>query len=120
MAFACLARLLRRDSRKISAELLNGLAKRDLADITAGAESLPGAWRVEAGEGDAGRAWLRPLGDRTVPAFAFARGDGFITVRMAHAEQSNSASSMVFGVFTSVVAALDAIHNDVLLAYELR
>jgi hypothetical protein len=119
MAFACLARLLRRDPRVISAELL-GLAKRDLADITAGAESLPGTWRVEAGDGDAGRAWLRPLGDRMVPAFAFARGDGIITVRIARADQNNAAGAMVFGVFTSVVAALDAIHNDVLLAYELR
>ena len=92
------------------------LARRDLAEITAGAEALPGAWRVETADGGAGgvgRAFLRPVGDAVLPSFAFVRRDGFITVRMTRPDGNSSANSLVFGVFTSPVAALDAIHNDV-------
>jgi hypothetical protein len=92
------------------------LARRDLAEITAGAEALPGAWRVETADGSAGgvgRALLRPVGDAVLPSFAFVRRDGFITVRMTRPDGNSSANSLVFGVFASPVAALDAIHNDV-------
>lgn len=92
------------------------LARRDLAEITAGAEALPGAWRVETADGDTGgvsRAFLRPIGDAVLPSFAFVRRDGFITVRMSRPDCESAANSLVFGVFASPVAALDAIHNDV-------
>lgn len=92
------------------------LTRRDLSEITAGAEALPGTCRVETAEGDAGgvgRALLRPLGDAALPSFAFVRRDGLITVRMTRPDGRSPASSLVFGVFASPVAALDAIHNDV-------
>jgi hypothetical protein len=92
------------------------LARRDLADITAGAQALPGAWRVETADGGAGgvcRALLRPIGDAVQPSFAFVRRDGFLTVRMTRPDGNSLANSLVFGVFASPMAALDAIHNDV-------
>lgn len=92
------------------------LAGRDLTEIAAAAEVLPGAWQVETAEGDTGdvgRTLLRPLGDAALPSFAFVRRDGFITVRMICRDESSHASSLIFGVFASAAMALDAIHNDV-------
>ena len=92
------------------------LARHDLAEIAVGAEALPGDWCVETTDGDnggVGRALLCPQGNRALPTFALLRRDGFITVRMMRPEDSKTAGSSVFGVFASVVAAFDAIHNDV-------
>jgi len=93
------------------------LARRDLAEITVGAEALPGNWRVETTDcsenGGIGRALLHPQGNGALPTFDFLRRDGFITVRMMRPDDSRTAGSLVFGVFASVVAAIDAIHNDV-------
>ena len=96
------------------------LARRDVTEIAAAAEALPGAWRVETGEGDTGevgQTLLRPLGNAVLPSFAFARRDGFITVRVMCRNENSHASSMIFGVFASAAAALDAIHNDVVTRY---
>lgn len=93
------------------------LAHRDLAEIAVGAEALPGNWCVETKEvedGGAGRALVYPQGNGALPTFAFLRRDGFITVRMMRPDSGRTAGSLVFGVFASVVAAFDAIHNDVL------
>ncbi len=92
------------------------LARRDLAEISVRAEALPGNWCVETNEvenGGIGRALVYPRGNGALPTFAFLRRDGFITVRMMRSEDSKTAGSLVFGVFASVVAAFDAIHNDV-------
>jgi hypothetical protein len=92
------------------------LAERDLTEIADGAEALPGNWSVETMDGEnggIGRALLYPQDDRALPTFAFLRRDGFITVRMMRPEDRRTAGSLVFGVFASVVAAIDAIHNDV-------
>ncbi|MEJ0015765.1 MAG: hypothetical protein WDN25_04215 [Acetobacteraceae bacterium] len=118
-----------RERRRLVAA--TALARRDLADLAAGAEALPGKWRIETDDADtssAMRAWLRPMGDPAAPAFGFARGDGFILVHMSrgdtHGESGAPASgapasgrqasgTLVFGAFASVVAAFDAIHNDI-------
>lgn len=93
-----------------------GLARRDLVEIAAAADALPGDWNVETPDSDAetiGRTVLRPSTETKLPTFAFARSDGFITVRMTRPGQGVPTGSVVFGVFTSIVAAFDAIHNDV-------
>jgi hypothetical protein len=90
------------------------LVGRDLSDIAAGAAELPGKWRLETAESVTGgppSARLRPPGGSALPHFAFARREGFITARVTAA---GSAVSMVFGVFATANAALDAIHNDIM------
>lgn len=92
------------------------LAPRDLAEITVGAEALPGDWRVETKDvenGEASRALVYPQGNGALPTFAFLRRGGFITVSMMRPDGAKTAGSLVFGVFASVVAAFDAIQNDV-------
>lgn len=92
------------------------LARRDIADIEAGVEGLPGDWRVATIQGDNGgvaQAAICPLDNERLPEFALARRDGFIMVRMNRADPAGEIGSLVFGVFASTVAALDAIHNDV-------
>jgi hypothetical protein len=92
------------------------LAKRDLVEIAACAKVLPGTWQVETGEGDSTElagTWLRPQDEAMVPAFGIARADGVIMVRMSRADDERHMGPLVFGVFGSIVAALDAIHNDV-------
>jgi hypothetical protein len=92
------------------------LAKRDLVEIAACAKVLPGTWQVETREGDsAGLAgtWLRPQDETMAPAFGIARADGVIMVRRSRADDERQAGPLVFGMFGSIAAALDAIHNDV-------
>jgi hypothetical protein len=61
--------------------------------------------------GGAESARVLPPRGSALPHFAFARREGFITVRMTAA---GSVGSLVFGVFATANAALDAIHNDVM------
>jgi len=90
------------------------LVGRDLTEISAGVAELPGNWRLDTTEnitGGAESARILPPRGSALPHFAFARREGFITVRTAAA---GSAGSLVFGVFATANAALDAIHNDVM------
>ena len=90
------------------------LVGRDLTDIAAGVAELPGNWRLDTTEsitGGAESARILPPRGSALPHFAFARREGFITVRMIAA---GSAGSLVFGVFATANAALDAIHNDIM------
>jgi hypothetical protein len=90
------------------------LVGRDLTDISAGVAELPGNWRLDATEsvtGGAETARIVPPRGSALPDFAFARREGFITVRM---NAAGSAGSLVFGVFATANAALDAIHNDIM------
>jgi hypothetical protein len=90
------------------------LVGRDLTEISAGLAELPGSWRLDTSEsitGGAESARVLPPRGSVLPHFAFARREGFITVRMIAA---GSAGSLVFGVFATANAALDAIHNDVM------
>ncbi len=92
------------------------LAKRDLVEIAACAKVLPGTWQIETGEGDSADlsgTWLRPQDEVEVPAFGIARADAVIMVRMSRDDDERHSGRLVFGVFGSIVAALDAIHNDV-------
>jgi hypothetical protein len=90
------------------------LVGRDLTEITAGVAELPGNWRLDTTEsltGGAETARILPPRGSALPHFALARREGFITVRVTAA---GSAGSLVFGVFATVNAALDAIHDDVM------
>ena len=90
------------------------LVGRDLSDIALGVAELPGNWRLDTTEnvtGAAESARILPPRGSSLPHFVFERREGFITVRMTGA---GSAGSLVFGVFATANAALDAIHNDVM------
>ena len=90
------------------------LVGRDLTEISAGVAELSGSWRLDTTEsitGGAETARILPPRGSALPHFPFARREGFITVRMTAA---GAAGSLVFGVFATVNAALDAIHNDVM------
>jgi hypothetical protein len=92
------------------------LAKSDLADIAECAKVLPGTWHIDTSKGAMagdGSAWLRPLGDKKAPAFGIARSDGVIMVRMSRTDGARSRGPLIFGVFGSIVEALDAIHIDI-------
>jgi hypothetical protein len=92
------------------------LAKSDLADIAECAKLLPGTWHIDTSEGAMagdGSAWLRSLGDKKAPAFGIARSEGVIMVRMSRSDGARSRGPLIFGVFGSIVEALDAIHIDI-------
>jgi hypothetical protein len=89
------------------------LVGRDLTEISAGVAELPGNWRLDTTEsitGGAESARILPPRGSALPHFAFARREGFIMVRTIAADSG----SLVFGVFATANAALDAIHNDVM------
>jgi len=90
---------------------------RDVEVIEMSAGSLPGTWRVESAESSAravSRVWLRSSASHVPPTYVFDRRDGFITIRRNRVDEAGKARSLVFGVFVSVLAALDAIAHDVI------